>query len=48
LGDEYKHWFRAKFLQQYRLFFRYHKQSKVIVMVSVNRPNDWNQLLGDL
>jgi toxin YhaV len=36
LGDEYKHWFRAKFLQQYRLFFRYHKQSKVIVMVWVN------------
>jgi toxin YhaV len=23
LGDEYKHWFRAKFLQQFRLFFRY-------------------------
>ena len=23
LGDEYKHWFRAKFLQQYRLFFLY-------------------------
>ena len=21
LGDEYKHWFRAKFFQQYRLFF---------------------------
>ena len=36
LGDEYKPWFRAKFLQQYRLFFRYHKQSKVIVMVWVN------------
>jgi toxin YhaV len=36
LGDEYKHWFRAKFLQQYRLFFRYHKQSKFIVMVWVN------------
>jgi toxin YhaV len=36
LGDEYKHWFRAKFLQQYRLFFRYHKPSKVIVMVWVN------------
>ena len=23
LGDDRKHWFRAKFLQQYRLFFRY-------------------------
>ena len=31
LGDEHKHWFRAKFFQQYRLFFRYHASSKVIV-----------------
>ena len=23
LGDDRKHWFRAKFFQQYRLFFRY-------------------------
>ena len=29
LGDAYKHWFRAKFFQQYRLFFRYHAPSKV-------------------
>ncbi len=36
LGDEYKHWFRAKFFQQYRLFFRYHLPSKVIVFVWVN------------
>jgi len=36
LGDEYKHWFRAKFYQQYRLFFRYHKASKVIVFAWVN------------
>jgi toxin YhaV len=28
LGDDYKHWFRAKFFQQYRLFFRYHKAKK--------------------
>ena len=26
LGDDHKHWFRAKFFQQYRLFFRYHAQ----------------------
>ncbi len=32
LGDDYKHWFRAKFFQQYRLFFRYHAPSKVIVL----------------
>lgn len=31
LGNEHKHWFRAKFFQQYRLFFRYHAPSKVIV-----------------
>ncbi|MES0873703.1 type II toxin-antitoxin system YhaV family toxin [Sinimarinibacterium thermocellulolyticum] len=36
LGDDYKHWFRAKFFQQYRLFFRYHAQSKVIVFAWVN------------
>lgn len=32
LGDEHKHWFRAKFFQQYRLFFRYHAPSKMIVL----------------
>jgi toxin YhaV len=36
LGDEYKHWFRAKFFQQYRLFFRFHLESKIIVLVWVN------------
>lgn len=36
LGDDHKHWFRAKFFQQYRLFFRYHAPSKVIVFVWVN------------
>jgi toxin YhaV len=36
LGDEYKHWFRAKFFQQYRLFFRYHQMSKTIVLAWVN------------
>ena len=36
LGDAYKHWFRAKFVQQYRLFFRYHAPSKVIVLAWVN------------
>jgi toxin YhaV len=32
LGDDYKHWFRAKFFQQYRLFFRYDERSKIIVV----------------
>jgi toxin YhaV len=36
LGNEYKHWFRAKFFQQYRLFFRYHLESKIIVLAWVN------------
>jgi toxin YhaV len=36
LGDDHKHWFRAKFFQQYRLFFRYHTPSKVIVFAWVN------------
>jgi toxin YhaV len=36
IGDDYKHWFRAKFFQQYRLFFRYHAPSKVIVLAWVN------------
>ncbi|UFW92018.1 type II toxin-antitoxin system YhaV family toxin (plasmid) [Bradyrhizobium barranii] len=38
LGDDYKHWFRAKFLQQFRLFFRYQQSadSKIIVLAWVN------------
>ena len=36
LGEDYKHWFRAKFLQQYRLFFRYHAATKVILYAWVN------------
>lgn len=36
LGTERKHWFRAKFFQQYRLFFRFDSASKVIVLAWVN------------
>ena len=36
LGSARKHWFRAKFFQQYRLFYRFHAQVKVIVYVWVN------------
>ena len=36
LGDNHKHWLRAKFFQQYRLFFRYHASSQVIVFAWVN------------
>ncbi len=36
LGDEYKHWFRAKFFQQYRLFFRFDTRSKTLILAWVN------------
>lgn len=36
LGDEHRHWYRAKFFQQYRLFFRFHTESKIIVYAWVN------------
>ena len=36
LGQEYRHWFRAKFFQQYRLFFRYHRESKTLIYAWVN------------
>lgn len=36
LGGDHKHWFRAKFFQQYRLFFRYHTPSRIIVLAWVN------------
>lgn len=36
LGDRRKHWFRAKFFQQYRLFYRFNSSAKVIVLAWVN------------
>ena len=39
LGDDHEHWLRAKFFQQYRLFFRYHAPSKVIVFAWVNNED---------
>lgn len=36
LGEENRHWFRAKFVQQYRLFFRYSAQRKTIILAWVN------------
>ena len=36
LGHEHRHWFRAKFFQQYRLFFRFHAASRIIVFAWVN------------
>lgn len=36
IGLEYRTWKRAKFLQQFRLFFRYDTKSKIIVYGWVN------------
>ncbi|GGD39049.1 type II toxin-antitoxin system YhaV family toxin [Sinisalibacter lacisalsi] len=36
LGPHRKHWFRAKFFQQYRLFYRFDSAMKVIVLAWVN------------
>ena len=36
LGTHRKHWFRAKFYQQYRLFFRYHATDRIIVYAWIN------------
>ena len=36
LGDAHKPWVRAKFYQQYRLFFRFHASAKLIVFAWVN------------
>ncbi|MCX6495969.1 MAG: type II toxin-antitoxin system YhaV family toxin [Rhodoluna sp.] len=36
LGTEYKHWLRAKFRQQYRVFFRYSSRSQAIVYAWAN------------
>ena len=36
LGDDHKHWFRAKFFQQYRLFFRFSDAERAIVYAWVN------------
>ena len=36
LGLEYRHWRRAKFFQQYRLFFRFRQKCRVIVLAWFN------------
>ncbi|MCG6122342.1 MAG: type II toxin-antitoxin system YhaV family toxin [Microvirga sp.] len=36
LGPTRKHWFRAKFFQQYRLFYRFDSASRIIVLAWVN------------
>ena len=36
LGPDNRHWFRAKFHQRYRLFFRFSTKDRVIVYVWIN------------
>lgn len=36
LGSNRKHWYRAKFFQQYRLFYRFDSRAKIIVFAWVN------------
>lgn len=36
LGKDHKHWFRAKFFQQYRFFFRFNHREKAIILGWVN------------
>lgn len=39
LGSDHKHRFRAEIFQQYRLTFRYHAPSKVIVFAWLNNEH---------
>jgi toxin YhaV len=36
IGLSYRHWYRAKFLQRYRLFFRFSSKQKVIIYAWLN------------
>jgi toxin YhaV len=39
LGKDNRHWYRAKFHQRYRLFYRFSTQHKVIIYAWVNDEN---------
>jgi toxin YhaV len=36
LGTPHRHWYRAKFLQRYRLFFRFSSEHKIIIYAWLN------------
>lgn len=46
LGPEYRHWFRAKFLGRFRLFFRYDSRARLIVYAWVNDERGLRQSGG--
>ncbi|MCZ8085820.1 MAG: type II toxin-antitoxin system YhaV family toxin [Brevundimonas sp.] len=39
MGPAHRHWRRAKFLQRFRLFFRFDSKAKMIIYVWVNDEN---------
>jgi toxin YhaV len=39
LGEDNRHWFRAKFHERYRLFYRFSSHDKVIIYAWVNDEN---------
>jgi toxin YhaV len=43
LGAEYRYWFRAKFFDRFRLFFRYDSRSHLIVFTWVNDESTLRQ-----
>ncbi|MGH6619323.1 MAG: type II toxin-antitoxin system YhaV family toxin [Alphaproteobacteria bacterium] len=46
LGEEYRHWFRAKFFGRFRLFFRYDSRARIIVYAWVNDERTLRQRGG--
>jgi toxin YhaV len=46
LGEEFRHWFRAKFLGRFRLFFRYDSRARLIVYAWVNDERTLRQSGG--
>jgi toxin YhaV len=46
LGRDYRHWFRAKFLGRFRLFFRYDSKAKLIIYAWVNDERTLRQSGG--
>lgn len=46
LGTDYRHWFRAKFLGRFRLFFRYDSKAKLIIYAWVNDERTLRQSGG--
>ncbi|MBP9093715.1 type II toxin-antitoxin system YhaV family toxin [bacterium] len=43
LGEANRHWRRAKFLQRFRLFFRFSSERKIIIYAWVNDENTLRQ-----